>query len=407
MQQDVKTAIFEGFANPANALKGSMQTIAYILAVDDVPANLVALEAMLKRDDVVIRKASSGEEALELLLEHEFALALLDVQMPGMNGFELAELMRGTERTRQVPIIFLTAGDADSRRQFRGYEAGAVDFILKPVQPDVLRSKVQVFVDLFLQRRNVAAERDGLADIAVALAEADDAKDQFLAILAHELRNPVAALMSGLDLLDRPRTEEGSREIRSQMRRMVSHLGRLVEDLLDVSRIKEGKFALRLAPLDLRDVAALALEGSGHAVRAGGHRLMLDIPDRPLEMTGDFSRLAQVLANLLVNAAKYTPTGGNLSLSIQDAGEAYSISVSDDGVGIPPAMQSRIFEKFAQIERAGSSLQGGLGLGLALVRHLVDQHGGTISVISEGEGKGANFILTLPKHPLIAVDPAA
>ncbi len=121
-----------------------MQTIAHILAVDDVPANLVALEAMLKRDDVVIRKASSGEEALELLLEHEFALALLDVQMPGMNGFELAELMRGTERTRQVPIIFLTAGDADSRRQFRGYEAGAVDFILKPVQPDVLRSKVQV-----------------------------------------------------------------------------------------------------------------------------------------------------------------------------------------------------------------------------------------------------------------------
>ena len=399
MQQDGKLAAAEGKEKPVDVFPE--QPTAYVLAVDDVEANLVALEAVLSGMNLALLKANSGEEALELLLDHdEVALALLDVEMPGMSGFELAEFMRGMERTRQVPIIFLTAGDADSRRQFRGYEAGAVDFILKPVVPDVLRSKVQVFVDLHLQHRNVADERDGLATKAEALSEADDAKDQFLAVLAHELRNPVAALSSGLDLLERPRSEQRAVQIRAQMRRMVSHLSRLVEDLLDVSRIKQGKFALRIAPLDLRDVVTLAVEGSRHAVEAGNHRLALNVPDRPLIMDGDFSRLAQVVANLLTNAAKYTPNGGNLSLSVKPGEETYTISVADDGVGIPLEMQSIIFEKFAQVEDAKGSAKGGLGIGLALVRELVDLHGGVITVTSEGQGKGSTFVVTLPSRTL-------
>src|SRR5262245_37580256 len=162
------------------------------LLVDDLEENLTSLEAVLRREGLKLLKARSGDEALELLLQNDVALALVDVQMPGLSGFELAEFMRGNERTRRVPIIFVTAGSADSQRRFRGYEAGAVDFIQKPIEPDVLRSKAEVFLELYLQRQQITAQRDELAASSEALREADRRKDEFLATLAHELRNPLA-----------------------------------------------------------------------------------------------------------------------------------------------------------------------------------------------------------------------
>lgn len=164
----------------------------HFLLVDDLEENLLSLGALLRRDGLVLLKARSGDEALELLLLHDVALALVDVQMPGLNGFELAELMRGNERTRRVPIIFVTAGSADSQRRFRGYEAGAVDFIQKPIEPDILRSKAEVFFDLYRQRQQIAQQRDTLEANAEALRTADRRKDEFLATLGHELRNPLA-----------------------------------------------------------------------------------------------------------------------------------------------------------------------------------------------------------------------
>lgn len=369
----------------------------YVLLVDDLPANLAALEALFQADNVALLKAGSGEEALELLLKHDVALALLDVQMPGMDGFELAELMRGTERTRNVPIIFLTAGSVDKNRRFRGYEAGAVDFIPKPIEGDVLRRKVHVFVDLHQERQEVAAERDDLADRAIALTHADDAKDQFLAVLAHELRNPVAALASGLDLLERPRTEDQAAQIRNQMRRMVTHLSRLVEDLLDVTRIKEGKVPLQITSVDMQDVVGLAVEGTRHAIDEAGHRLYVDVPRQPLTIRGDYSRLAQVIANLLSNAAKYTPQGGTIRLTLRQESHGIELRITDTGVGIPAEMQTRIFEKFVQVEGHGARAQGGVGIGLALVKKLVALHGGTIRVESLGEGRGSTFIVSLPQ----------
>lgn len=166
----------------------------HFLLVDDLEENLLSLEGLLRRDGLLRLKAHSGNDALELLLQHDVALALLDVQMPDMDGFELAELMRGTERTRGVPIIFLTAGSADRQRHFRGYEAGAVDFLNKPIEPDVLRSKAGVFFELHGQRQQIAAQRD-------ELREADRRKDEFLATLAHELRNPLAPIRNGLEVL--------------------------------------------------------------------------------------------------------------------------------------------------------------------------------------------------------------
>src|ERR1700754_1739244 len=211
----------------------------YFLLVDDLAENLVALEALLRRDGLVLLKARSGDEALELLLDNDVALALVDVQMPGLNGFELAELMRGNERTRRVPIIFVTAGNADTQRRFRGYEAGAVDFIYKPIEADILRSKADVFFELYRQRQQIAVQRDELKARSDALEEADRRKDEFLATLAHELRNPLSPLRNGLDILRRSPNRDDAPQIREMMSRQLDHLVRLVDDLLDVSRLSQ------------------------------------------------------------------------------------------------------------------------------------------------------------------------
>lgn len=371
----------------------------HFLLVDDLEENLLSLEALLDGEDIVVLKARSGEEALELLLEHEVALALLDVQMPGMNGFELAEFMRGSERTRHIPIIFVTAGTADAQRRFRGYEAGAVDFIQKPIEADVLRSKATVFHDLYRQRQLVAAHRDELEAATRALRIADQRKDQFLAMLAHELFNPVAAIKAGLHLLRKRAHEEEAAAIREQMDRQVNHLTRLVEDLLDISRVSEGKISLQKERTELRSIVQSAIEASRITLDAGSHAFTVDLPDQEIWLDADPVRMAQVLSNLLNNAAKYTPEGGNIALLARaDDGHA-EISVRDDGIGIPADMQGRIFQIFEQVSGHRDRAQGGLGIGLALVRQLVELHDGSIVVDSKGEGMGSTFIVRMPLAP--------
>jgi signal transduction histidine kinase len=366
------------------------------LLVDDLEENLLALEALLQREGLTCLKARSGEEALELLLVHEVALALLDVQMPGMNGFELAEFMRGSERARHIPIIFVTAGVANSQRRFRGYEAGAVDFIQKPIEAHILRSKAEVFFDLYRQRQQIEAQRDELELAAQALRRADRHKDSFLAVLAHELRNPVAALSGGLHLLNKDIPAERAKDIRSRMDRMLEHLTHLVDDLLDVSRVSQGKISLKRARVELGEVLRAAIEASQHNLDAGGHQFVVEMAEGPIWLDADHTRLAQIVANLLNNAAKYTPAGGTVSLSTVLEEGAVRIVVADTGVGIPPEMQSKIFEIFAQVEDHLGKAQGGLGIGLALVKQLVTLHGGTITVESAGQDLGSTFTVRLP-----------
>lgn len=368
----------------------------HFLLVDDLEENLLALEALLQREGLVCLKARGGEEALELLLTHEVALALLDVQMPGMDGFELAEFMRGSERARHIPIIFVTAGGADGQRRFRGYEAGAVDFIQKPIEPDVLRSKANVFFDLHQQRRQIEAQRDELEAAAQALRRADRHKDSFLAVLAHELRNPVAALSGGLHLLGKDIDPERAKDIRGRMDRMLDHLAHLIDDLLDVSRVSQGKISLKKARVELGEVLQSAIEASQHTIEAAKHQFEVELSDAPIWLEADHTRLAQIVANLLNNAAKYTPPGGVVTLRAMAEGGMATITVSDTGVGIPEAMQSRIFEIFAQVEDHLGQSQGGLGIGLALVRQLVALHGGEVTVHSDGEGQGSTFTVRLP-----------
>lgn len=368
----------------------------YFLLVDDLEENLLALEALLRRDGLELLKARSGTEALELLLTHDVALALLDVQMPGMDGFELAELMRGTERTRRVPIIFLTAGTADQQRRFRGYEAGAVDFIQKPIETDILRSKAQVFFELARQQQLLAAQRDELRHYANALKEADRRKDEFLATLAHELRNPLAPIRNGLQILRMAPTGDAAEETRAMMERQLSHMVRLIDDLLDVSRVSQGKIELRKQVTSVKNVLQAAIEGSRPLIDAAGHTLEIDLPETDLWLDADLTRLAQIVSNLLNNAAKYTPNGGHITLSARQRGEEAIITVTDNGLGIPADMLPHIFELFTQVDRHLERAQGGLGIGLALVRRLVEMHGGTIHAQSAGKNQGSSFSVHLP-----------
>jgi signal transduction histidine kinase len=382
----------------------------HFLLVDDLEANLLALDGMLRRDGLVLLKARSGRDALEMLLRHDVALALIDVQMPGMDGFELAELMRGTERTRRVPIIFLTAGAPDTQRRFRGYEAGAVDFLTKPVEPHVLRSKADVFFELWRERQEVARQRDELKAAtaenarlleetrrtAEALREADRKKDEFLATLAHELRNPLAPIRNGLEVLRLASDPASVARTRAMMERQLEHMVRLVDDLLDISRVTSGKVRLRPESTDLRDAVKVALDAARPAVEAGRHALKVDLPDQPLRLFADPTRLAQAVGNLITNAAKYTPGGGRIAVRVAREGGEAVVRVADNGVGIPPEMLPRVFDLFTQVGKHLDRAQGGLGIGLALVKKLIELHGGRVSAESEGSGRGSTFTLRLP-----------
>ena len=386
----------------------------YFLLVDDLKENLLSLEGLLRREGLVLLKATSGLEALELLLQYDVALALLDVQMPEMDGFELAETMRGNERTRRIPIIFLTAGSTDRQRRFRGYEAGAVDFLEKPLEPDILRSKADVFFELYRQRQQIAQQRDDLKSRAEensrllretrqqaeALREIDRRKDEFLAILAHELRNPLAPISNSVSILGSDKLSPKVRDEALQMMdRQVKQMVRLVDDLMDVSRITRGKIDLKTDTVDLNEVLQCAVEISRPHIDQFGHKLSVELPQKSVRLSADFTRLAQVFSNLLNNAAKYSPPGSDIVLTTDVHRDGVDIRVKDTGIGLRPEMLEHIFDMFAQVDDSLERSQGGLGVGLTLVKKLVEMHGGRISVHSEGLGKGSEFMVHLPTIP--------
>ncbi len=385
--------------------------LVYFLLVDDLAENLIALEALLRRPGLQILQARSGQEALELLLKHEVALAIVDVQMPVMNGFELAELMRGMERTRRVPIIFVTAGVADRQRRFRGYEAGAVDFLSKPIEPDILRSKSDVFFDLFRQRQEVALQRDELAAAtariqslleesqqqAKALRDADQRKDEFLATLAHELRNPLAPIRNAIELLRLNNSEEN--ELHSAIEiagRQVGHMARLIDDLLDVARIVKGKIELRIEQCDVVEIVRNTAEDYRPTLARAGVELAVISTVESLLVQGDSIRIAQMVGNLLHNAGKFTSASGSIKIHVakDPVTNQAVIKIADTGCGFEMSDADWFFEPFSQA--TSEDRKGGLGLGLALTKGLAELHAGTVKGESAGHGQGATFTLTIP-----------
>jgi len=539
-----------GESNAGGRPKGPEDPVS-ILLVDDEPKNLAVLESVLNDPSYRLVCAESADQALMALIAEEFALIVLDIQMPDMNGFELAQMIKKRKRTASIPIIFLTAYYSEENHIVEGYSTGAVDYLHKPINPTVLRSKVAVFAELYRktrecslanrtllaevaerrrmqeelsllaqeleervarrtseleransalraseerfrlalknsrilvyttdrdlrctwvsQRSNISSwrpvlgrrdyevvspeqarplrelqervlrtgigerasfsceidgrtqqydltvepflddqgERAGVTIAAMditdlkqaesALRDADRRKDEFLATLAHELRNPLAPIRNAVQILRLKGAKledwQCAAEVIERQSRQMTHL---VDDLLDLSRITRGTLALRMESVELREIIEAAVETSQPLIAARGHQLTVEIPQEVLTLNGDLTRLSQILSNLLNNAAKFTEPGGEIRLEAQRIADAVKISVKDNGTGIPEEMIPQIFRMFAQVNPQRDRSEGGLGIGLQLVKSLVEMHGGSIEVFSAGAGRGSEFVVRLP-----------
>jgi signal transduction histidine kinase len=408
---------------------------ARILIVDDLPEKRLAYGAILEGIEAEVVMAGSGEEALRRVLEGEFAVILLDVNMPGMDGLETAELLRQHRNARHTPIILVTAY-ADDVQSARGYELGVVDYIQVPVIAPVMRAKVRVFLDLFLTRAALAGANQDLesrvaqrtaellssnerlrAEIEERLRaenereellarervlrgqaeELSRLKDEFLATMSHELRTPLNAIFGWITLLRTRRLDEATQaRALETIERNARTQKRLIEDLLDVSRIVSGKITLELGDVVPQRVIEGAIATMQPAARAKEVSIVPLLGEVTGIVRGDSARLQQVVCNLLSNAIKFTAPGGRIDVELAMGDDQVQISVADTGQGIKREFLPHVFERFRQEDGSISRRHGGLGLGLAIVRHLVDLHSGTVEAVSGGEGCGARFTVKLP-----------
>jgi signal transduction histidine kinase len=392
-----------------------------ILLVDDQAARLMSYETILGSLGQNLITARSGEEALQRLMADEFAVVLLDVNMPGMDGFETAGMIHEHPRFEKTPIIFVTGVHINELDRLQGYKLGAVDYVSIPVVPEILRSKVAVLVELYCKRRELQRLNSSLAEANNALAEANSTlqaektrelealnatlreanrhKDEFLAMLAHELRNPLAPIHNAVQLMRNPVLPAAqlgwAREV---IERQVSHLTRLVDDLLDVSRITRGKINVNRESLELATIVSRAVETVQPMLARQNHELIVNVSPQPIYLEGDLTRLTQIIGNILSNSIKYTDEGGRIELSADALGDTVEIRVRDNGIGIEPASLPSVFDLFTQASRSAERTQAGLGIGLALVKRLVELHDGEVEARSPGLGQGSEFIVRLPRQ---------
>ncbi|GAB1594874.1 hypothetical protein PAGU2638_05530 [Lysobacter sp. PAGU 2638] len=420
-----------------NGAQSPATSPATILLVDDQPGRLLSYRAILEPLGENLIEARSGEEALGMLMENECALILLDVNMPGMDGFETASLIHQHPRYEKTPIIFVTAVNVSDLDRLRGYKLGAVDYVMVPVIPEIMRSKVSVLVELYRKRRELQSANESLAranedlrvekarelealneslrtaNVALAqrnielqaqiaereraqarLLEHDRRKDQFLATLAHELRNPLASLANAVNVMKLGGKAGAS--LHEAMDRQLGLLVRLIDDLLDVARISQDKLVLRSATTTIDAVLHAAVESIAPVLQATGHSLELHVPPVEVALDADPARLSQVFANLISNAAKYSDATQPILVDCERDGDDVLVHVSDGGIGLAPDQVDAIFEPFAQVDTSIERARGGLGIGLTLVRRLVEMHDGTVTATSEGLGRGSRFTVRLP-----------
>jgi signal transduction histidine kinase len=400
-----------------------------LLLVDDRPENLLALEAILEPLGQSLIRANSGPEALKQVLASEFAAILLDVQMPGMNGFEVAEIIKSRERSRTIPIIFLSAINKEDAYVFKGYSMGAVDYVFKPFNPDVLRSKVAVFVDLCLKQREIQRQGDMLRESQkrelelehrtslleaearsaaklsqmndelhrrqVALEQAMGARNRFYASMSHELRTPINAVIGYstlmLDNIYGPLNAKQKEGLQRTLK-AARHLLELVNDVLDLSKIEAGKIELSLQPVMFPALIEDLFVTVRPLADEYGSALALDMESEPFNIVSDPRRVRQILLNLLSNAIKFGEGKPIRVVCKQCLDKGVEIEVIDEGVGIAKEDMARIFEEFVQVSE---SKQPGTGLGLPISRRLAQLLDGSLTVCST-PGDGSSFRLTLP-----------
>jgi len=360
-----------------------------------------------------VQTVADGAAALAALKMRIPDLIVADVMMPRLDGFGLLSAVRSDPETSGIPFIMLSARAGEESR-IEGLEAGADDYLVKPFSARELLARVDGHIKMNQLRRRgeaalrasekrLAAELESTSRLHEILKEADQRKDEFLAMLAHELRNPLAPLRNGLQVMKLDRNNPANIELCiGIMERQLTQMVRLVEDLMDVNRITRGRIELRRDRVELIRIIQQAVETSMPAIEKGSHELILNVPSRPIIVEADEARLAQALSNLLNNAAKYTEVGGHITLNVTPEAEEVAISIHDTGIGIPEEMLSRIFDMFTQLDHSPERTQGGLGIGLTLVKRLVEMHGGSITAQSDGRGKGSKFVIRLP----VVNDPA-
>ncbi|HTB80744.1 MAG TPA: response regulator [Opitutaceae bacterium] len=429
-----------------------------ILLVDDEVRNLDALESFLQLPDCNLVRALSGERALLLLLDGEFAAIVLDVQMPGMTGIELANLIKQRKRTQHIPIIFLTAYFQEDKDVLEGYNIGAVDYLTKPINPQILKSKISVFVDLFRKTRALGATNTALeleiaqrqkaeealqqannalearvhartADLIrvneelrqreTALREseaqamaASRAKDDFLAALSHELRTPLNPVL--LLATEAARNPQLAPEVRADFETIARNVeleARLIDDMLDLTRITRGKLALEMRALDVHAILQDALAMAREEIDQKQIGLMLKLEASRCAVLGDDVRLKQILWNVIKNAGKFTPAMGRITIETTGPTDdgALIVRITDTGIGMTPAELERIFEAFSQGDHAtqgGSHRFGGVGLGLAISRMMVKLHSGSITATSAGRNQGTTVQIKLPLLPATVIPTA-
>lgn len=358
---------------------------ARVLIVDDIEENLIALEALLRRlPGIELVLARSGREALEVLLVQDIALALLDVNMPEMDGFQLAELMRGSQRTKDVPIIFVTAA-YDPQRVFQGYDAGAVDFLIKPVDPKILKHKVSTLIELYRSRAQLAVQSRRLAEVLRM-------HETFVAAVNHDLRTPLHTISVGVSLLTGDDPTPEAREVARRVDAAIDRMGGMLDQLYDLARSRIGEgIAIQSAPGDLGELINTVVQEA--ELRGKGMPLELRV-DGDARGTWDLTRVSRIAANLIANALQHGDKGTGIRVAITGHDpNLVTLSVSNAGV-IPADLLPVIFEPF---RRGTTSSHKGLGLGLYIVREIATVHGGTVEVTSTPEA-GTCFTVRLPRH---------
>lgn len=383
-----------------------------VLLVDDKKENLLALESLINADDIEVLSALSGNEALALLLDHDFALALLDVQMPHMDGFELARLMRSAARSRGIPIIFVTASQGSKSQIFEGYEKGAVDYLLKPLDPHVVRSKVRTFVELAqktedLREKNLTLQQKlvEIARLHEAAEAANRAKSRFLANMSHEIRTPLGAVLGFAELLRSPhQSDEDRQNCVTAVSRNGKVLLKIIDDVLDLAKIEADRVEAELVRVSLAELFHDIRVVHSYKATEKGIQLELKGVDRlPRFIHTDPLRLKQILNNMLGNAIKFTDQGKvevTVSCDRFAAQPKLKVTVRDTGCGLSASEAGRLFQPFMQADTSTSRRYGGTGLGLVISKQLASLLGGDVILSDSRPGGGSTFVLTIDPGPL-------
>jgi signal transduction histidine kinase len=356
-----------------------------ILNVDDSDGARYAKTRILERAGLTVIEAGNGAEALEKAQKYKPVLILLDVKLPDINGMEVCRRLKADPETRSILVLQTSASYIGSADKVRALDGGADNYLVEPIEPEELIANVNALIRLGRLERE--------------LREIDRRRNEFLATLAHELRNPLGPIKYSVEILKHldPQVPDPQRIARETILRHTDHLTRLVDDLLDVSRIAKGKISLRLDRVGLAAVVNNAVETSRSLIESRQHRLIIRGADTSEFVHGDAVRLTQIIANLLINAAKFTEVGGTIHLAVDTDENNVLVSIADSGIGIAQDNLESIFDIFSQSGRTTDKAYEGLGIGLSIVRTLVQLHGGRVEAFSEGVGRGSCFKVVLPK----------